>query len=511
MRSLLPIAAAIVLGWVLAGMIATRLSFLQGPTVIGQYDRERVAKPASLRAPQWHAFVRYRVPDDWPVDAGQMRRYDIFIGSDIETRRTVGSDTQLKLSRAAPRDAMEWSFNGFWLIPIAVTFFGSALLLCCAAIVPASGTRPRERKRRARSDGPRRVSPRVVSIGTGIAIAAFASFFIYPRGMLLLASPLFFAIAAFGVVTLLYRMVRRLAFARGSGFTGDDPRPGVTGLVVDLLQQASFVIVMAGFCAISVMAFARGLEGWVKANDWSSSAFNTLRTLPWLPQDFDQALCDAAERQDADATQWLIARGARGRVVCAPGTPPVTPAMRFDHPALPATPAERDAMLYAAVDGAEADPYRVRDLLARGASPNAERDGHPVLLVAAWNYHDDIVQLLLDAGADPDRPTRDGHTVLTQVADLDRPDKALEYLPWLVARGGDLDHRIEAGRSLLLQRCVDLRTTDLAFLEGLMKLGANPNIEDATGRTALDYLYEQRAEEAIAAFEALGARRSARR
>lgn len=488
-------------------MISTRLSFLHGTTVIGQYDRERIARPAR-RGPQWQAFVTYRVPDDWPVDAGQMRRHEIFVGGSAQRNRDVGSDTQLKLSRAAPREAMEFSFNGFWLIPLAVAFFGSAVLLCCAAIVPASGTRPRERKRRVESDGKRRVSPLALRIGTGIAVAVFASFFVYPRGMLLLVSPLFFAITVFGVVTLLYRMLLRLGSARGSGFSGDDPRPGVTGLVVDLLQQASLAVVLAGFCAISVMAFARGLEGWMKANDFSSPAFNTLRTLPWLPQDFDQALCDAAERQDAVATERLVARGARGRVVCAAGTPPVTPAMRFDHPALPMTQAERDAALYAQAQSVEADPVRVRGLLERGASPNAERDGRPVLVAAAANFHDDIVKVLLDAGADPDRPTRDGHTALTQVADLDRPDKALEYLPWLVARGGDLDHRVENGRSFLLRRCVDFRTTDLEFLEGLMKLGADPNLSDDTGRTALDYLYEQQADEAIAVFEAHGARRS---
>ena len=507
LRSLLPISVAILLGWLLAGMIGTRQSYLQGPVVIGQYDREPVVG-ASRRGPKWHSFVRYRAPDDWPVAAGQLRRYEIYVTSSMDGDRAVGSDTLLKLSRATPDDAMEWSFTGFWVLPIVVGFFGCAVLLCCATVVPASAGRSRRAGRRFKSSTGSRLNSRTARIGAGIAMAVFASFFVYPRGMLLVLLPLFFAITALGVIQSPYRMVRRLMSAPGSGFGGNEPRPGMTGLVVDLLQHASLAIVLAGFCVISILAFARGLEGSIGTGGWSSGAFNTLRTLPWLPQDFDQALCDAADRQDAAATTWLVEHGARPRVVCAAGTPPVTPAMRFDHPALPPSQIELDALLYAAVESAESDPELARYLLARGASPNAERGGWPVLLAAAWNANDPVVKQLLDAGADPNRPTSNGNTVLTDIVGLDRPDKAQEYLPWLIARGGDLNHRGEAGRSVLLQRCVDFRTTDLEFLESLMNFGADPNLVDASGRTALDYLYAQRVDEAIGVFEAHGARRA---
>ena len=98
--------------------------------------------------------------------------------------------------------------------------------------------------------------------------------------------------------------------------------------------------------------------------------------------------------------------------------------------------------------------------------------------------------------------------MLTEIANLDRPDKALQYLPWLIARGGNLNHRVDQGRSVLLQRCADFRTTDLEFLQGLLDLGANPHLKDASGRTALDYLREQRADAAVAMFEAQAARRA---
>lgn len=506
MRNLLAISVAILLGAVVAGMVSTRLSYLRGPTVIGQYDREPITGPVSLRVPKWQGVVRYRVPDDWPVAAGQMRRHEVLVNS----ARAVGSDVLLKLSRTAPDEAMEWSFTGFWLKPVLVVFLGSAVLLCCASLVPGPAGRSREPKRRDKFFLRARASPRAKRIGAGIAIAVFVSFFIYPRGMLLVLGPLFFVFSALGVVELLYRMVRRLGFGPGSGLGGSTPRAGVTGLAVDLLQMASLAVVLAGFCAVSTLALARGLEGWT-ANAWSSPAFNTLRTLPWLAQDFDEALCDAAERHDAAATAWLVEQGARARTVCAAGTPPVTPAMRFDHPALPVTAIELDALLLAALRSAEADLDQVRRLLARGASPDAQRDGEAALVAAASNFHDDAVTLLLDAGADPNHPTRHGNTALTEIANLDRPDKALQYLPWLVARGGNLDHPIEQGRSILLQRCAEFRTTDMEFLEALLDLGANPNLKDASGRTALDYLREQRADDAVTVFEAHAARRAAPR
>ncbi len=65
----------------------------------------------------------------------------------------------------------------------------------------------------------------------------------------------------------------------------------------------------------------------------------------------------------------------------------------------------------AAADG---DVTRVRSLLARGASPNAEGpDGSfTALIAAAENGHAEIVRLLLDRGADINRRDFEGKTAL---------------------------------------------------------------------------------------------------
>ena len=503
LRNLLPILAAILLGWAVFDMVATRLSFLQGPTVIGQYDRELVTSSSGDRS-RWRGFVRYRVPDDWPVGAGQMRRAALPGFGRYDPTREVGADTQLKLSRTSPDEAIEWSFYGFWLVPVIVTFFGTGLLLCFAAAVPGPGGGLRLPGVSVVRFGEIRFSDPRLWLGEIAAVAAFVAFAKYPRGGLLLMGALFVALTVYGVVISLYGILRRSRAAPGSDFGGSGFRPGAAGFVVDVLQHAGIAICLTGLCAASILVFVRGLESVVDKGDWSSNAVNTLRTLPWLPQDFDRALCEAADRKDVVAMQWLLAGRARAQVVCAAGSPPIT---SVPHPERSGT-IGLDAQLYAAVDDHRTDIRHVRALLSRGANPNTVRDGRHVLAMAALEGRGDVVALLLEAGADPNHPVGDGETVLTEIVGPERVDRTLDYLPLLLARGGDLNHRGKAGRSILLQHCMNARTIDLDFVGGLMVFGADPNLADATGRTALDYLYEQKADRAIEVFEAHGARRS---
>lgn len=506
LRNLLPISAAILLGWVVFDLVATRLSFLQGPTVIGQYDREFVTSSSGDRS-RWRGFVRYRVPDDWPVDAGQMRRAALPGFSRYDPTREVGADTQLKLSRTAPDEAMEWSFYGFWLVPVIVVFFGSGGVLCLAAAVPGPGgglRLPGVSSVSVVRFGEVRFSDPRMWIGELAAAVVFVLFLTNLRRALLLMGLLFVALTVYGIVISLYGILRRSRAAPGPDFDGSGYRPGVAGFVVDVLQHAGIAICLTGLCAASIVAFVRGLDSVVDKNDWSSNTVNTLRTVPWLPQDFDRALCEAADRKDVAALQWLLAGRARAQVVCAAGSPPITSAAHFEQPGTIGL----DAQLYAAVDDYRTDAERVRALLSSGANPNTVRDGRHVLALAALKGRGDVVKRLLEAGADPNHPVGDGETVLTEIVGPEQVDRTLNYLPLLLARGGDLNHRGKAGRSILLQHCMNARTIDLDFVGGLMVFGADPNLADATGRTALDYLYEQKADRAIEVFEAHGARRS---
>ena len=93
-------------------------------------------------------------------------------------------------------------------------------------------------------------------------------------------------------------------------------RIGFFGLLVDLVQSASLIGVMSGFalgCGFATFHFADKVAG---ALSWSLAPVNAVRTILWLPQDFDDAFCGARERRDPYAPRWLLAHGARENVVC---------------------------------------------------------------------------------------------------------------------------------------------------------------------------------------------------
>lgn len=92
-----------------------------------------------------------------------------------------------------------------------------------------------------------------------------------------------------------------------------------------------------------------------------------------------------------------------------------------------------DANESLAIAAAEGDISQVRSLLARGASPNGYGpDGHaPALVYAAGNNNVEIVNLLLERGADPTRRDFNGKTAL----DHARENKNIEVIRILEANG----------------------------------------------------------------------------
>jgi len=104
------------------------------------------------------------------------------------------------------------------------------------------------------------------------------------------------------------------------------------------------------------------------------------------------------------------------------------------------------------------DVERVRELIRLGAEVNGCReDGHSPLHLAIEQLYDEIVELLLDAGADIERRDEDGGwTPLIHAVDIvsdastqgERPpDNKLVSL--LISRGADLAARTSKGRTAL--------------------------------------------------------------
>jgi len=167
------------------------------------------------------------------------------------------------------------------------------------------------------------------------------------------------------------------------------------------------------------------------------------------------------------------------------------------------------ALLFAVREGRT---ETVRLLLGQGLDVNAPRTsdkrppGPNPLLLAVLNGHFETAAALLESGADPNaQPTGQGalHAVVTVRrpvrGDGDPPPVgsgglgSLAFVRMLVQRGGDVNLRLRQGVSgfadFTTTGCTAFvlaaQTGDLALLELLLELGADPQIANADGATAV--------------------------
>ncbi len=166
---------------------------------------------------------------------------------------------------------------------------------------------------------------------------------------------------------------------------------------------------------------------------------------------------------------------------------------------------------------------RLRALLARGENPNVCVLGNSVLTLSAASGDVEEVQILLDGGADPDRPKDSmggtplllalnlGHfdvarlliargadvraatsgkvTSLMELADALPPPvlhaEQLDLAETLVKRGVAIDERRAGPGTTALMMASIHGNKDLVQL--LLRLGADPRLEDNKGQTALSF------------------------
>jgi ankyrin repeat protein len=141
-------------------------------------------------------------------------------------------------------------------------------------------------------------------------------------------------------------------------------------------------------------------------------------------------------------------------------------------------------LLYAAGRG---DLTSVRELIAKGVSVNAANHvGGTALMSACASYRSEIVEFLLQAGADVNFRTNDGRTALhTAVGSSPSlPEKQKDCVRLLLNHSVQIDAQDNSGLTPLMNAawfgCL------LSALE-LLKAGASLKLKDSKGRTAKDF------------------------
>lgn len=147
------------------------------------------------------------------------------------------------------------------------------------------------------------------------------------------------------------------------------------------------------------------------------------------------------------------------------------------------------------VDAAQAgDLPAISAAIDRGINVNAKGDTHGLrsaIALAAIKGHVEVVELLLEAGADPDA-TRCGLTTDTWTRRWIRGEALinatfnddLEILLLLVSAGAAIDEPDSKGDNALLWAAYNLNSAAVQYLLGV---GADPHHTNHSGQNALDY------------------------
>jgi ankyrin repeat protein len=126
----------------------------------------------------------------------------------------------------------------------------------------------------------------------------------------------------------------------------------------------------------------------------------------------------------------------------------------------------------------------IKNYISAGKNVNIKNKENVTLLhVAAQSGNVEIIKLLLDAGANVNAKDKRGKTPLL-MTDVDEEKDLLEILKLFIAKGVDVNiqYKDENNQTLLMLACDD---DNLEAVKILLEAGANPNLKDSEGETAM--------------------------
>ncbi len=128
------------------------------------------------------------------------------------------------------------------------------------------------------------------------------------------------------------------------------------------------------------------------------------------------------------------------------------------------------------------ETFTLIDLFLRyGADINRHFSyGQTYLTYALINYNTELVTYLLERGANPSAPNRDGQIPLEMTDQL-------SSIKLLVGKGADINTRWSTGSTLLINAC---QSNDYGLILQCLELGADSTVADTHGKTPLAYCSE---------------------
>jgi ankyrin repeat protein len=134
------------------------------------------------------------------------------------------------------------------------------------------------------------------------------------------------------------------------------------------------------------------------------------------------------------------------------------------------------------------DVNTVRELLEKGSSLHKiDRFGNTPLTIASYHGNVEIVKLLVEYGAMIDESDRHGNSPLI-VASMQGHYAIVKYF---IDQGADLNYLGKLNRTALMHAVSGSKASEnLDVIKQLTMYGADPNIVDDTGRSALDYAHD---------------------
>ncbi len=144
------------------------------------------------------------------------------------------------------------------------------------------------------------------------------------------------------------------------------------------------------------------------------------------------------------------------------------------------------------------DIANARGYLFNGANPNARRGGDPALIMAVREKYYEMMRLLLEYGAYPDRKSLPGEVTAVMIAATTGDETALALL---LEFGADINLADKQGRTSLMKAAAARKSRVVRIL---IENGADIFATDYTGRDALQYAREGRARSVIRILEEAG-------